>query len=205
MQRCVFPRRTDSSHCIYEPSKICCNLFLREMPGMEFFSNSCPPIRLNDDKTSGRLDYNSHLGLISGYYFFDQYRQSVPNAFLPGFGSDFTGRSQVVNLGDSKTLGAASVNELRFGFTRIRYLIHKPTGGDDVTPASLGFEEGPDTLGISPSLPQYAHVPNIHFSTFSFGASGGAARRYRNHVSGDGQLQPSDRNPHTDVRWTVPL
>ncbi len=38
----------------------------------------------------------------------------------------------------------------------------------------MGFEQGADTLGISPSLPQYAHVPNIHFSNFSFGASGGA-------------------------------
>ncbi|MCU1308295.1 MAG: Oar protein, partial [Acidobacteriaceae bacterium] len=106
-------------------------------------------------------------------YFFDQYRQSVPNIFLPGFGSDFTGRSQVVNVGDSKTLGTASVTELRLGLTRLRYLIHKPTGGTGVTPASLGFQEGANTLGISPSLPQYAHVPNIHLNNFSFGASGG--------------------------------
>jgi hypothetical protein len=133
------------------------------------------PIRLSDNKTSGRVDYNTNLGLLSGYYFFDQYRQSVPNIFLPGFGSDFTGRSQVLNIGHSKTFGTASVNELRGGLTRLRYLIHKPTGGNDVTPASLGFEEGPDTLGISPSLPQYAHVPNIHLNNnLSFGASGGA-------------------------------
>ena len=78
-----------------------------------------------------------------------------------------------MNLGDSKTLGTSSVNDLRFGVTRLRFLIHKPTGGNDVTPASLGFEEGPTTLGISPSLPQYAHVPNIHLNNFSFGASGG--------------------------------
>ncbi len=120
------------------------------------------------------MDYNSHLGLLSAYYFFDQYRQSVPNVFLAGFGSDYTGRSQVVNIGNSKTLGPWSVNELRFGFTRLKFLIHKPTGGTGVTPKSLGFEEGPDTLGISPSLPQYAHVPNIHLNNdLSFGASGG--------------------------------
>jgi hypothetical protein len=171
---CVFPGAQIPQSAFTEPST---NLLQFVPPGNAGdgqFLPTAAPIRLNDDKTSGRLDFNSHLGQISGYYFFDQYRQSVPNAFLPGFGSDFTGRSQVVNLGDSKTLGGASVNELRFGFTRIRYLIHKPTGGNDVTPASLGFEEGPNTLGISPSLPQYAHVPNIHFSTFSFGASGGA-------------------------------
>jgi hypothetical protein len=141
--------------------------------GNPVFSPTAAPTRLRDDKTSGRVDYNSRIGLLSTYYFFDQYKQSVPNVFLPGFGSDFTGRSQVVNIGDTASIGPWSVNELRFGFTRIKYLIHTPTGGTGVTPGSLGFEEGPDTLGISPSLPQYAHVPNIHFNSFSFGASGG--------------------------------
>ncbi len=153
--------------------RICCSLFLPQMLEMDEFSNQAAPIRLGDNKTSGRVDYNSHLGLLSGYYFFDQYRQSVPNIFLPGFGSDFTGRSQVADIGDTKTISTTSVNELRVGLTRLRFLIHKPTGGDNVTPKSLGFEEGPDTLGISPSLPQYAHVPNIHLNNFSFGASGG--------------------------------
>ena len=63
------------------------------------FSPVASPIRLADNKASGRVDYNARLGLLTGYYFFDQYRQSVPNIFLPGFGSDFTGRSQVVSIG----------------------------------------------------------------------------------------------------------
>ncbi len=175
---CVFPGAQIPSTAFTEPSK---NLLQFVPPanatdndGNPVFSPTAAPTRLRDDKTSGRVDYNSHLGMLTGYYFFDRYRNSVPNVFLPGFGSDYTGRSQVVNLGDTKTLGPWSVNELRFGLTRLKFLIHRPTGGTGVTPASLGFEEGPDTLGISPSLPQYAHVPNIHFNSFSFGASGGA-------------------------------
>jgi hypothetical protein len=170
---CVFPNALIPSTIFTTPSK---NLLQFVPPGNAgdgIFLPQAAPTRLNDDKASGRVDFNSHLGQLSGYYFYDSYRQSVPNVFLPGFGSDFTGRSQVVNIGDSKTLGSTSVNELRAGFTRIRYLIHKPTGGDNTTPASLGFVEGPGTLGISPSLPQYAHVPNIHLSGISFGASGG--------------------------------
>ena len=171
---CVFPGAQIPSAAFTTPSK---NLLQFVPPGNAgdgVFSPVVAPIRLADNKASGRVDYNSHAGLLSGYYFFDQYRQSVPNLFLPGFGSDFTGRSQVVNLGNTKNLGPWSVNELRFGLTRLRFLIHKPTGGTDVTPKSLGFEEGPDTLGISPSLPQYAHVPNIHLNNnLSFGASGG--------------------------------
>ena len=171
---CVFPGAQIPATAITTPSKNLLQFIPPGNAGDGLFSPVVDPSRLTDNKTSGRLDFNSHLGQLSGYYFFDQYRQSVPNIFLPGFGSDFTGRSQVVNLGDSKTLGTASVNELRFGFTRIRYLIHKPTGGTDVSPASLGFEQGANTLGISPSLPQYAHVPNIHLNNnLSFGASGG--------------------------------
>jgi len=172
--QCVFPGAQIPASAFTTPSQ---NLLAFVPPannGDTDFSPVAAPTRLTDNKASGRVDYHSHMGMLTGYYFFDQYRQSVPNIFLPGFGSDFTGRSQVVDLGDSKTLGTSSVNELRFGFTRLRYLIHKPTGGTGVTPASLGFEEGADTLGISPSLPQYAHVPNIHFNNFSFGASGGA-------------------------------
>lgn len=170
---CVFPGAQIPATAFTVPSQ---NLLQFVPPGNAgdgIFSNQAAPSRLGDNKTSGRVDYNSHLGLLSGYYFFDQYRQSIPNIFLPGFGSDFTGRSQVADIGDTKTISVTSVNELRVGLTRLRFLIHKPTGGDSVTPKSLGFEEGPDTLGISPSLPQYAHVPNIHLNNFSFGASGG--------------------------------
>jgi hypothetical protein len=170
---CVFPGAQIPQSAFTVPSKNLLQFIPPANSGETQFSANAAPTRLTDNKTSGRVDYNSHWGLLTGYYFFDQYRQSVPNISLPGFGSDFTGRSQVVNIGDSKQVGTSSVNELRFGLTRLRFLIHKPTGGNDVTPASLGFEEGPDTLGISPSLPQYAHVPNIHLTTFSFGASGG--------------------------------
>jgi hypothetical protein len=171
---CVFPGAQIPTTAFSVPSQNLLQFIPPENAGPGQFSPVASPIRLADNKASGRVDYNTHLGLLTGYYFFDQYRQSVPNIFLPGFGSDFTGRSQVLSIGHSKTIGSASVNDLRAGLTRLKFLIHKPTGGNDVTPKSLGFEEGPDTLGISPSLPQYAHVPNIHFSTFSFGASGGA-------------------------------
>jgi len=171
---CVFPGATVPAAAFSTPSKNLLQFIPPGNAGDGVFSPVAEPIRLSDNKTSGRVDYDSHLGLLTGYYFFDQFRQSTPNIFLPGFGSDNTGRSQIVELGDTKTLGNASVNELRLAFTRLRFLMHKPTGGDNVTPKSLGFEQGPDTLGISPSLPQYAHVPNIHLNNgLSFGASGG--------------------------------
>jgi hypothetical protein len=140
--------------------------------GISYFDPTSSPSRLVDDKTSGRTDYDSVAGRLTAYYFYDQYNQVVPNPLLPGFGSRFLGRSQVVELGDSKSFGNSLLNDARFGFTRLRYDIHAPYGGDGVTPASLGFPEGPNTLGISP-VNNYAHIPGIHFNAFSFGASGG--------------------------------
>ena len=171
---CVFPGAQVPTTAFSVPSTNLLQFIPPGNAGDGVFSPVASPIRLSDNKTSGRVDYNSHLGLLTGYYFFDQFRQSTPNIFLPGFGSDNTGRSQIAEIGDSKTLGTASVNDLRVGLTRLRFLMHKPTGGGNVTPKSLGFEQGADTLGISPSLPQYAHVPNIHLNNgLSFGASGG--------------------------------
>jgi len=171
---CVFPGAQIPTTAFSVPSQNLLQFIPPGNAGDGVFSPVVAPIRLTDNKTSGRVDFSSHVGLLTGYYFFDQFRQSTPNIFLPGFGSDNTGRSQVAEIGDSKTLGTASVNEFRVGLTRLRFLMHKPTGGNNVTPKSLGFEEGPDTLGISPSLPQYAHVPNIHLNNgLSFGASGG--------------------------------
>ena len=174
--QCVFPGAQIPASIVTVPSK---NLLAFVPPantvdgsGNAFFTPISSPIRLQDNKTSGRIDYSSRLGLLTGYYFFDQYNEDVPNALLQGFGSQFYGRSQVVDLGDVKTLGSNEVNEVRLGFTRLRYLIHTPTGGANVTPASLGFDEGPNTLGISP-VNAYAHIPGMHFNSFSFGASGG--------------------------------
>ncbi|WP_263355687.1 TonB-dependent receptor domain-containing protein [Acidicapsa ligni] len=175
--QCVFPGAQIPASVITVPSR---NLLAYVPPantvdgtGNSFFTPGSGPERLSDDKGSGRIDFNSRLGLITGYYFFDQYLESVPNLLLPGFGDNFTGRSQVVNIGDTKTLGNSTINEAHFGFTRLKYEIHIPTGGGVVTPGSLGFAEGANTLGISPSIPQYARIPNMDFNAFSFGASGG--------------------------------
>ena len=173
--QCVFPNAIVPQSLFSAPAKG----LLKYIPpvdtvsgGISYFIPTASPTHLDDDKASGRLDYSTNLGLLTAYYFYDHYNQHVPNALLPGFGSQFYGRSQVVDLGDSKTLGASSVNEVRFGFTRIRYVIHAPSGGQGITPATVGFQEGPNTLGISP-VNAYAHIPGIHFNSFSFGASGG--------------------------------
>src|SRR5207237_10245 len=89
--QCVFPGAQIPTVAVTTPSQNLLQFVPPANNGDSDFSPVAAPTRLADNKTSGRVDYNSHLGLLSGYYFFDQYRQSVPNIFLPGFGSDFTG------------------------------------------------------------------------------------------------------------------
>ncbi len=117
---CVFPGAQIPASVITVPSK---NLLAYVPPanttvsGNTYFTPGNAPERLTDDKTGGRIDFNTRIGLLTGYYFFDQYDQNIPNALLPGFGSENTGRSQVVDIANTKTLSAGSINEARFGFT----------------------------------------------------------------------------------------
>ena len=99
---------------------------------------------MNDYKTSGRVDGNTHFGLLSGYYFLDNYSLSnpYPTASVPGFAATGTGRTQVINLGDTKTLGNSSVNEARFEYVRNNILVNQPANGGATTMSSLAIHYG---------------------------------------------------------------
>jgi len=160
---CVFPNAQIPSTAI---SPIATNL-LEYIPNSESgsFSTSAFSTRLRDDKTSGRVDANSHFGMLSAYYFFDQYNLQNPYTVassVPGFGSLSKGRSQVINLGDTKAFGNSSVNEFRFQFVRSKN-VTTPSGGTGVTLASLGF------TGIDPLDPGIQGVPELDFNNFDLG------------------------------------
>ena len=128
------------------------------------FTTSAFSTRLRDDKTSGRVDVNSHFGMLSAYYFFDQYTSHNPftvSSSVPGFGSLSKGRAQVINLGDTKPFGNSSVNEFRIQYVRSKNVI-VPSGGTGVTLASLGFNYTP----LDPSI---EGVPELDFNNFDLG------------------------------------
>jgi hypothetical protein len=147
-------------------SPIATNL-MKYIPSSEggSFSTSAFSQRLRDDKTSGRVDANARVGMLSAYYFFDQYNLQNPYTVassVPGFGSLSKGRSQVINLGDTKAFGNSSVNEFRIQYVRSKN-VTTPSGGTGVTLASLGF------TGITPLDPAIEGVPEIDFNNFNFG------------------------------------
>lgn len=168
--QCVFPNAQIPATAISAPAK---NIlpFIPDPNNPGGFSTSSQALRINDNKTSGRVDGNSHLGLLSAYYFLDNYSLSnpYPTASVPGFAAAGKGRTQVVNLGDTKTLGNSSVNEVRFEFVRNHILVNQPANGGATTLSSLGFTTGANTSGIDVQTPAIQGVPELDFQAFTVG------------------------------------
>jgi hypothetical protein len=143
--------------------------------GVGTYSTSSGKINLRDNKFSGRVDANSHFGLLTGYYYFDRYDRIDPywaaNAPLyPGFSVDGKGQTHNINLGDTKTFSSAAVNEFRLGYFRLYTKFNQPLGGAGTSLSNLGFASGArGAPGIYPGAPSVEGVPEIDFNNFVIG------------------------------------
>jgi Carboxypeptidase regulatory-like domain len=140
------------------------------------YSTSAFAQTVRDDKGGARVDLNSRLGQISGYYFIDDYYLdnpypgSVAGASIPGFDGLYIGRAQLISLSDNKLIGANTVNEFHVGYLRNSNIIGHPKGGLGVSLASQGFASGANGgSGIDVQAPQFEGVENITFPTFVMG------------------------------------
>jgi hypothetical protein len=135
------------------------------------FSTSAFAQQLTDRKGSGRVDANLGIGTLFGYYYIDQFslNNPYPVATVPGFSATTKGRSQVVNIGDTKSLGNSAVNEARIGYLRVHDFLNSPTGGTNTTLGKLGFSTNPATGGILPLNPSTEGIPEMDFQTFNIG------------------------------------
>ncbi|HTZ57533.1 MAG TPA: TonB-dependent receptor [Acidobacteriaceae bacterium] len=139
------------------------------------YSTSAFAQTVRDDKGGARIDLESRLGQISGYYFIDDYHLdnpypgSVAGASIPGFDALYIGRAQLISIGDNKPIGSNTVNELHLGYLRNSNIIGQPKGGLGVSLTSQGFVTGPGTPGIVVQAPQFEGVENITFPTFVMG------------------------------------
>jgi len=143
--------------------------------GTGTYSNSSEATHLTDNKTSGRLDANSRFGLLTAYYYFDDYNRIDPYwpstaTLYPGFSIDGHGKTNTLVLGDTKTFSSAAVNDFRLGYFRLNTLFNQPQGGAGVTLASLGFTSGANKApGIYVGAPSLEGVPEVDFNNFSIG------------------------------------
>ena len=140
------------------------------------YSTSAFAQSVRDDKGGARVDLNSRLSQISGYYFIDDYYLdnpypgSVAGASIPGFDALYIGRAQLISLSDNKPIGSNTVNEFHIGYLRNANIIGRPKGGLGVSLASQGFASGANGgPGIDVQAPEFEGVENITFPTFVMG------------------------------------
>ncbi len=167
--QCVLPNAIIPQSAWSAPAANLLNYIPEPNSGSSRFSTSSYPETVRDDKGSARLDANTRIGQIYGYYFIDNYRLDNPypggqgGASIPGFDALTIGQAQMFTIGGTKTFGAATVNEFHAGFIRNANNIGQPKGGLGVSLESQGF------VGIVVQAPQFEGVENIVFPSFVMG------------------------------------
>ncbi|WP_263355882.1 TonB-dependent receptor [Acidicapsa ligni] len=132
---------------------------------------------VRDDKGAIRIDANTRAGLLSAYYFIDDFTLDNPypvaqsGASVPGFDALTSGRAQLISLADTKSFSPTSVNELHVSYTRNFTNLGQPVGGKGVSLISQGFVNADGTGSIVPLNPAGEGVENLNFNGYSTGAA----------------------------------
>ena len=133
------------------------------------------PVR--DDKAGARVDANTRWGLLSAYYFIDDFNLDNPyptaqsGASVPGFDALTTGRAQLLALTATKTINATTVNDAHLSYLRDITNLGQPVGGRGVSLVSQGFANADGTPSIVALDPKGQGVENLNFNGYSTGAA----------------------------------
>jgi hypothetical protein len=184
---CVFPNAQIPTSAMSPISKNI--LTLGAIPlgnGQGSFSTSAYSQRLTDNKFSGRVDANTRMGSLFGYYVFDQFSllNPYPAATVPGFGAMTTGRTQAIDIGDTKTIGSKAVNEVRIGYVRLNDELGTPAPTIKTTISGLGFDSGTAPGDIDVLSPATQGVIEMDFETFNIGQQGRIEHLTENNFQG---------------------
>ncbi len=172
---CVFPNGVIPSSAFSVPAQH----FLQYIPtpnnGASKFSTSSYAQKVRDDKGAVRLDRETRVGQLSGYYFADDYTLLNPyptgqgGATVPGFNAENDGRAQLFSVNLTSAIGSKWVNQAHASSMRNAAAVGQPIGGVGVSLASQGFVTGVDTSGIVPQNPAIEGVENLIFNDFTLG------------------------------------
>ncbi len=178
---CVFPNAIIPQSAFSAPARNLIQYVPQPNVGTSLFATSANTYHTTDDLGSSRLDFNSQrFGTTSGYFFIDN--SSVNKPFgtnnTPGFPTLDGGRSQLYTISNTKTFGAATLNELHLNYNRHVYHNNLPLNGFG-TLASLGFNQD-QPGGIVNAAGSFQGVPSIGFNSFSIGMTGVNYNRYIN-------------------------
>ncbi|HZT76066.1 MAG TPA: TonB-dependent receptor [Vicinamibacterales bacterium] len=174
--QCVFPNAVIPRSAWSTPAQRLLSYIPTANTGDDAFSTGAFAQTVHDDKGSLRIDRHTGLGLLSGYYFVDDYTVDNPyptqqgGASVPGFDAVTRGRAQLLALSTSTTF-AAAVNEFHVSYLRNVNDVGRPVGGLGVSLASQGFVTGAGTPGIVVQAPSLEGVENLAFNRFTMGVT----------------------------------
>ena len=184
--QCVFPNAVIPAAVWSAPAKNLLQYIPVPNTPVGTFATSAYNQTVHDEKGAIRLDADTHWGLISAYYFVDNYSLDNPypvaqsGASVPGFNAMTTGRAQLLTLGGTKILSTTSVNEFHLSYLRDYNDLGQPVGGRGVSLVSQGFVTPQGTPSIVPLDPKGQSVENIVFNGYSIGAAANQLRQANN-------------------------
>ncbi|MFZ1938231.1 MAG: carboxypeptidase regulatory-like domain-containing protein [Terracidiphilus sp.] len=141
------------------------------------FATSTYNQTVQDDKAGARVDANSRWGMLSAYYFIDEFTLDNPypaaqsGASVPGFDALTTGGAQLLALSAAKTINSTTVNEAHVSYLRDFTNLGQPVGGRGVSLVSQGFANADGTPSIVPLDPKGQSVENLNLNGYSIGAA----------------------------------
>ena len=174
---CVFPNASIPMSAWSAPAPN----YIKLIPGQTFqgpentgyFYSTAYPATLNDNKGGARIDADTKIGTVSGYYHVDPWKNLQPYAgwggsSVPGFPAEAKGKAQLYVVGLTSRFGSSAVNVLSVNWTKNAYSnLNSPTD-NGTTPQSFGFAAATDD-GIFDTAPAYVNIPGVSFNGFGLG------------------------------------
>lgn len=144
--------------------------------GIPSFKSSAYADTLQDDKGGIRIDWDSRLGRISGYYHIDPWTN--PLAFnpgyagstVPGFPNVAQGKAQLFTLNLTSVFGPTTTNQFTASYTRNKNIQGLAGNSNKPSLASLGFRDPTQGGPYQESGATYQNWPLIRLNQFSLGA-----------------------------------
>lgn len=176
--QCAFPKAVIPQSAWSTPAQRMLQYIPAPNTAAGTFATSSFNQTLRDDKGAVRIDANTRWGLLSAYYFIDDFNLDNPypvaqsGASVPGFDALTTGCAQLISGGNTTAFNATSVNELHLSYMRDLTNLGQPVGGRGVSLASQGFVNADGSPSIVALDPKGQSVENLNFNGYS---TGGAA------------------------------
>jgi hypothetical protein len=171
--QCVFPNYVIPQKAWDTPSANVLKLIPDPNQGV-YYSNSAFPASLRDDKGGARIDANTRIGMISGYWHYDPWVNNQPYgpfaaSTFPGFPIQTVGKAQLFTFGITTNFGGTSVNQFTASYMR-NHNDNGKAGTKGPTLQSIGFAP-PGAQGGIYQLegPDAQNWPWIGFNNYGVG------------------------------------